>query len=134
MSNIVSTDPIADMLARMRNAIAVRKAEVQLPHSKLKAAVAELLKANGFIDSVRTDEADGRKTLVIRLRNEAANAKITEITRLSTPGHRHYVGASEIPMVKHGRGLIVISTAKGLMTGDQARTQHIGGELICKVY
>jgi small subunit ribosomal protein S8 len=129
-----TTDPISDMLTRIRNAIAVRKVEVSLPHSQVKESVARLLKESHFIDDVSVKDAPVGKTLVVRLNNEQASARITEIVRLSKPGRRYYVNAREIPIVKRGRGLVIISTSKGLMTGDQAKTENVGGELICKVY
>jgi small subunit ribosomal protein S8 len=129
-----TTDPIADMLTRIRNAIAVRKVEVSLPHSQVKESVARLLKESHFIDDVSVKDAPVGKTLTVKLNNEQASARITEIVRLSKPGRRYYVNAREIPIVKRGRGLVIISTSKGLMTGDQAKVQNVGGELICKVY
>jgi small subunit ribosomal protein S8 len=129
-----TTDPIADMLTRIRNAIAVRKVEVSLPHSKVKESVAQLLKESNFIDGVYVKDANVGKTLTVKLNDEQASARITEIVRLSKPGRRYYVNAREIPIVKRGRGLVIISTSKGLMTGDQAKVANIGGELICKVY
>jgi small subunit ribosomal protein S8 len=129
-----STDPISDMLTRIRNAIAVNKAEISLPHSTIKEAVARLLQANNFIDSVSVADAPVGKTLTLQLNSQTTNARITEIARLSKPGRRHYVSSQEIPIVKRGRGLVIISTSKGIMTGQDARTQHVGGELICKVY
>ncbi len=131
---ITTSDPIADMLSRIRNAIAVRKPEVAMPHSKAKEAVAVLLKDNGFLTAVNVDEADARKTLRIIINDEAENARITEITRLSKPGRRYYTKAKEIPTVKRGRGLVIVSTSKGMMTGKDAQNQGVGGELICKVY
>jgi small subunit ribosomal protein S8 len=131
---MVSTDPIADMLTRIRNAIMVRKNEVSLPHSNNKQAIAELLKSNGFVKEVAVTDAQVGKTLKIVINNEDENAKITEIVRLSKPGRRYYVGSQEIPTVKRGRGIVIVSTSKGLMTGAQAREQKVGGELICKVY
>ena len=129
-----TTDPISDMLTRIRNAMAVRKSEVSLPHSKLKESVARLLADSNFVDNVSvTDEPVG-KTLTVQINGNDSNARITEIVRLSKPGRRYYVNALQIPVVKRGRGLVIVSTSKGLMTGDQAREQHIGGELICKVY
>ncbi len=129
-----STDPIADMLSRIRNAIAVRKTEVVMPHSKVKQSVAELLKDNGFIDNVFVGDATIGKSLHITINAPEQNARITEIVRLSTPGRRHYSSAKEIPSVKNGRGVVIISTSKGMMTGRQAKTAGVGGELICKVY
>jgi small subunit ribosomal protein S8 len=131
---IISTDPIADMLTRIRNAIHVRKHEVLLPHSKAKHAVANVLAANGFVDKVETVDLGIGKMLKISIFPENTNARITEITRLSKPGRRWYVSADKIPTVKRGRGIVVISTSKGLMTGTEAKKQHLGGELICKVY
>ncbi len=131
---MVSTDPIADMLTRIRNAILVQKREVSLPHSNIKQAVAELLKKNGFLAGVKTIDASIGKTLVITINGENENAKITEIKRSSKPGRRLYVAAKDIPIIKRGRGIVVVSTSKGLMTGNEAKAQRIGGELICSVY
>lgn len=130
----VSTDPIADMLSRIRNAIAVRKNEVTMPHSKVKEAVARLLNQSKFILDVKVEDAPIGKTLKLVINNTDSNARITEISRISTPGRRQYVAAAMIPVVKRGRGLVIVSTSKGMMTGDDAKKQGIGGELICKVY
>jgi small subunit ribosomal protein S8 len=129
-----TTDPIADMFTRIRNAIAVRKNEVSLPHSKIKESVARLLQESNFIDRVEVSDAPIGKMLTVRINDESANARITEIVRLSKPGRRFYVNAQEIPVVKRGRGLVIVSTSKGLMTGDRAKAAKVGGELICKVY
>ena len=129
-----STDPISDMLTRIRNAIAVRKVEISLPHSNVKESVARLLKDSNFIDDVSVSDARVGKTLVVRINNENSQARITEIVRMSKPGRRYYVNAKEIPIVKRGRGLVIISTSKGLMTGARAKSENVGGELICKVY
>jgi small subunit ribosomal protein S8 len=134
MSNIVSTDPIADMLTRIRNAINVNKAEVSMPHSKVKEAVATLLKKNGFVADVIVSDATIGKSLKVVINGEHENARITEINRMSKPGRRYYVGATEIPIVKRGRGLVIVSTSKGMMTGKEAKQAGMGGELICKVY
>jgi len=131
---MVSTDPIADMLTRIRNAINVRKSEVVMPHSKVKQSVAELLKKNGFVTDVTVTDASVGKSMKIVINDEGENARITEIVRLSKPGRREYVGSAEIPAVKRGRGVVIVSTSKGMMTGTQARRQGVGGELICKVY
>jgi small subunit ribosomal protein S8 len=129
-----TTDPISDMLTRIRNAIAVRKHEVSLPHSKIKESVARLLQESNFVDRVEVSDAPIGKTLTVKINDESSNARITEIVRLSKPGRRFYVGSQDIPVVKRGRGVIIVSTSKGLMTGDRARTEKVGGELICKVY
>lgn len=133
--SMTSSDPIADMLTRIRNAIAVRKQSVTLPHSNLKESVAKILKASNFIDGVAVQTAStGFKELVLTINEEGSNARITEIQRLSTPGRRMYSSASEIPVVKRGRGIVIISTSKGMMIGKDAKAKQLGGELICKVY
>lgn len=129
-----TTDPIADMLTRIRNAILVRKAEITMPHSRIKESVARLLKDSNFIDDVKVEDAAIGKIMTITINNDGTNARITEISRLSKPGRRLYVNAKEIPVVKRGRGVVIVSTSKGLMTGDRARAEKVGGELICKVY
>jgi len=129
-----TTDPIADMLTRIRNAIMVRRSEIVLPHSNIKEAVARLLKQSNFIDDVKVDKAAVGKSLIVKINPADGNARITEIVRLSKPGRRHYVGARDIPTVKRGRGIVIISTSRGLMTGQQALAENVGGELICKVY
>ncbi len=130
-----STDPIADMLTRIRNAIAVHKTEVTMPHSNIKEEVAKILRDSSFVQSVSVEgDKPGFKQLHVVLNGEGTNSRITEIARLSTPGRRMYSTAAEIPTVKRGRGIVVISTSKGIMTGDQAKSKSLGGELICKVY
>lgn len=131
---ITTTDPIADMLSRIRNAVAVRKHEVSMPHSNVKEAVARLLQENHFITSVTVEKATVGKTLTIMINDPAETAQINEIDRLSKPGRRYYVSAKEIPTVKRGRGIVIVSTSKGMMTGDAAKKLGVGGELICKVY
>ena len=130
----LSTDPIADMLTRIRNAIAVRKYEVILPHSNVKESVAKLLKETRFIDDVKVGKATIGKELTIVINRENTNARITEIVRISKPGRRSYVSSDTIPTIKRGRGIVIVSTSKGMMTGSQAKKSGIGGELICKVY
>jgi small subunit ribosomal protein S8 len=129
-----TTDPIADMLSRIRNAIAVNKTEVSMPHSKVKESVAKLLADNRYLDTVDVEDAPVGKTLKVTINQPQTNARITEIARLSTPGRRWYAKADDIPTVKRGRGIVIVSTSKGVMTGDEAKKQRIGGELICKVY
>lgn len=132
--SVTTTDPIADMLTRIRNAINVRKHEVSLPHSKIKEAVARSLQANGFLESVSVSDLSVGKQLHIVINAENDNARITEIKRISKPGRRHYSSAQEIPSVKRGRGIVIVSTSKGLMTGTEAKAQGLGGELIASVY
>jgi small subunit ribosomal protein S8 len=131
---MVSTDPIADMLTRIRNAILVRKTEIVLPHSNKKETVAKVLKSSHYITDVRVTDASIGKTMTIVINSDTENARINEIVRLSRPGRRMYSSADEIPKIKNGRGIVVISTSKGMMTGDEAKKQRLGGELICKVY
>jgi small subunit ribosomal protein S8 len=130
---MVSTDPISDMFTRIRNAIAVNKPAVTMPHSKIKEAVAKILADNGFLDKVEVGE-EGFKTLTITINSEDANATITEIERLSKPGRRLYVRADKIPTVKRGRGIVIVSTSSGVMTGKEAKAKRLGGELIGQVY
>ena len=132
--SVTSTDPIADMLTRIRNAIGVRKNEVRMPHSKVKQSVAELLKQANFIDAVKVEGEGIAKELVVTINGDGTNARITEIARMSKPGRRYYVRSQDSPTVKRGRGVVIVSTSKGMMIGDDAKKQNIGGELICKVY
>src|ERR1043165_2343261 len=131
---MVSTDPLSDMFSRIRNAIAVNKQSLNLPHSKLKETVAKILVDNGFLKSVSVDAKDGRKSLKIDINDPTTNSTISEIARVSTPGRRVYVGAGEIPTVRHGRGIVIITTSQGVMTGQEARARGLGGELIGRVY
>ncbi|MBX4188529.1 30S ribosomal protein S8 [Candidatus Saccharibacteria bacterium] len=133
-SNLVSTDPIADMLSRVRNAIAVNKPQVSMPHSIVKETIARILSDNGFISAVEVTEEDGWKILTITINSDDESAKITEINRLSRPGRRMYVKSPAVPTVKRGRGIVVISTSHGIMTGREATAKNLGGELICEVY
>jgi len=133
-TNLTSTDPIADMLSRLRNAVAVNKTQVSLPHSKVKETVAKILADNGFLSGVEAKEENGRKILTITINPEDEPAKITEISRLSRPGRRIYVKSTAIPTVRRGRGMVVISTSRGIMSGQRAASQKLGGELICEVY
>ncbi len=130
----VTTDPIADMLTRIRNAIAVSKHEVTMPHSKAKESIARLLQQHGYLDAVSVEDLSIGKSLHISINSTSSNARINEITRLSKPGRRHYVRANAIPTVMQGRGIVIVSTSRGMMVGDDARKQGVGGELICKVY
>ena len=129
-----STDPIADMLSRIRNAIAVNKTDISLPHSNAKEAVARLFKSEKYITDVKVSDIGVGKTLILILRTPESNSKITEISRLSKPGRRLYSSADKIPTVKQGRGIVIISTSKGMMTGYEAKKQRVGGELICRIY
>ncbi|USN96004.1 MAG: 30S ribosomal protein S8 [Candidatus Nomurabacteria bacterium] len=132
--SLQSTDPIADLLTRIRNAAMVGKSEVRLPHSKIKQVVAEQLVANKYLADVKVEASKPRDTLVVTINKPGENCNINEITRLSKPGRRVYVKADEIPKVKSGRGLVLVSTSKGVITGREAVKQRLGGELLLKVY
>ena len=132
--SLQSTDPIADLLTRIRNAAMVGKHEVRVPSSKLKKVVAEQLKKNNYLADVKVEAGKPRDTLVITINKQGENSPINEIVRMSKPGRRMYVGANEIPKVKSGRGLVLISTSKGVITGQEAVKERLGGELLLKVY
>jgi small subunit ribosomal protein S8 len=132
--SLQSTDPIADLLTRIRNAAQVGKSEVRVPASKLKTTVAKQLQATGYLADVKVEAAKPRDVLVITLAKPGENCAISEITRMSKPGRRMYVGVDEIPRVKSGRGIVLISTSKGVITGQEAKKQRLGGELLLKVY
>lgn len=130
----LSTDPIADMIARIRNSLMVRKNQITLPHSKVKESIARLLMESKYISSVKVSDDTIGKVITLQLFEEGGVANITAIKRTSTPGRRNYTSAAEIPTVRRGRGMVIISTSKGMMTGNQAKTARVGGELICEVY
>ena len=132
--SLQSTDPIADLLTRIRNAAMVGKLEIRVPTSKLKKVVAEQLVKNKYLADVKQEEGKPRGTLVVTLAKDGENCPITEIARVSKPGRRVYVAASDIPKVKQGRGIVLVSTSKGVMTGGEAVKQKLGGEVLLKVY
>ena len=132
--SIQTTDPIADLLTRIRNAKMVGKTEVRVPSSKLKKVVAEQLQKNGYLTKVAVEEAKPRDILVVTINDPSENSTIHEITRVSKPGRRVYVAAADIPKVKSGRGLVLVSTSKGVMTGQEAVKNKLGGEVLLKVY
>ncbi len=129
-----STDQVADLLTRIRNAILVGKNEVQVPTSRLKLVVATELQKAGYLQGVKEEKASPRNTLIVTINQPGTNAKITEIQKVSKPGRRVYARASDIPKVKSGRGMVLISTSKGVITGQQAIKQRLGGELLLTVY
>jgi small subunit ribosomal protein S8 len=129
------TDPIADMLARIRNGSMARHADVSLPASKLKLALARVLAAGGFVGDVREQEREGRPVLVVELRYaEDGRPMIDGLRRVSRPGRRVYVGKDEIPRVRRGLGLAVLSTSRGVLSDRAARDADVGGELLCEVW
>jgi small subunit ribosomal protein S8 len=129
------TDPIADMLTRIRNAITARKAKVIMPSSKLKQRLAEVLKDEGFVTGVSSEE-DGKQgllTIELRYDNNNDNA-IQGIRRVSKPGQRRYARHTTLPRVRSGLGVAILTTSKGVMTEREARKQGLGGELLCEVW
>ncbi len=134
------SDPIADMLTRIRNAVALGHPTVALPNSKMKTAIAKILKEEGFITNFEVVESNppAQKTLRIRLKyigeRRERRPVITGLQRISRPGNRVYSGKREIPWVLSGMGVAILSTPKGVMTGQRARQLGVGGEVICKVW
>ncbi len=132
--SLQSTDQIADLITRIRNAIMVNKNEISVPASKLKLAILEGLKRTNFIADYNIIEATPRNSIHVII-NEANEApRINEITKVSKPGRRVYAGVDELPKVKSGRGIVLISTSKGVMTGDEAKKARLGGEILVKVW
>mgnify|MGYP000880447464 FL=1 len=132
--SLQSTDPIADLLTRIRNAALVGKTEVRVPTSKLKKIVAEQLVKNHYLADVKLEDGKPRGTLVITINNNGENAAFTELARVSKPGRRVYVSSADIPKVKQGRGIVLVSTSKGVMTGGEAAKHKLGGEVLMKIY
>lgn len=129
------TDPISDMLTRIRNAIGARHDRTSMPASRLKLRVAEILKREGYVADVRESEALGRKKLEIVLKyGRDHRAAIDGIRRISRPGRRVYVGHDSIPHVIAGMGIAILSTSSGVMTDDEARRRRVGGEILCEVW
>jgi small subunit ribosomal protein S8 len=126
-------DPIADMLTRIRNAGRALLPTVAMPHSKVKEGLAHILKKEGYVAEV-TVEGTVKKSLKLRLKYEGKKCVIEGLKRVSKPGLRNYVGATEIPRVRGGLGVAVVSTSEGIMTGMEARKKNIGGELLCYVW
>ena len=127
------TDPISDMLTRIRNAGRALQPAIELPHSRIKENVAKILKTEGYLNDVAVEGA-GVKKLKIRLKYNGKKNVIEGLKRVSKPGLRKYVGATEIPRVRGGLGVAVLSTPEGIMTDSQARKKNIGGELLCYIW
>jgi len=127
------TDPISDMLTRIRNAGRALRPTVEIPHSRLKESIARILHKEGYVADVGVD-GKLSKTLKLRLKYEGKKPTIEGLRRISTPGLRRYVAATEIPRVLGGMGVAVISTSEGVMTGVQARRKNLGGEVLCYVW
>jgi small subunit ribosomal protein S8 len=127
------SDPIADLLTRIRNAQMVAKTSVSLPASKLKVAIAQVLKDEGYIDSFKVNAADGKSELEIALKYYAGRPVIERLERVSRPGLRVYKGTGSLPQVMNGLGIAIVTTPQGVMTDRKARATGVGGEVLCYV-
>ncbi|OGL96096.1 30S ribosomal protein S8 [Candidatus Uhrbacteria bacterium RIFOXYB12_FULL_58_10] len=127
------TDPISDMLTRLRNAFAVRKREVVLPYSNVKFAIAKILEKEGYVSGVEKVTQGKFPSLKMSLAYRDGEPALLEVHRVSTPGHRVYTKCTEMPRVKSDMGIAIISTPNGLMTNKEARSRKLGGEVICEV-
>ncbi len=128
-----STDPIADLLTRIRNALAVNKPSVEVPYSRTTQEIVSLMQKNKLVEAFAVSKEFPR-AIEIRLRSKTTSSPINVLKRVSKPGRRVYSGAKEIPSVMRGRGLLVVSTSKGIMSGKDAQKQSLGGELMCEVW
>ena len=131
------TDPIADFLARIRNGIRARKQLIECPRSNIKLRLAEILRDEGFVQGVTSidDNKQGMLKLVLRYDGRTGSGSaITGMRRVSRPGQRHYVPAKDVPKVRNGLGIAIISTSQGVMTDKEARTKGVGGEVLCEVW
>jgi small subunit ribosomal protein S8 len=129
------TDPIADMLTRIRNAGLAHHDRAEMPHSQLKESLAHVLKSEGFLDDVRVSDGEGLKRLTVVLRyGRDRQSAIDGVRRVSTPGRRVYVRHDRIPRVLSGMGVSILSTSRGVMTDKDARKQRVGGELLCEIW
>lgn len=132
---MIVTDPIADMLTRVRNAITAKHTSVEMPTSKMLNSIAEILYKEGYIASYKVIEEEVQNKLVIELKYGSNGQKvITSLKRISKPGLKVYVNSDNIPKVLNGMGIAILSTSKGIMTDKQARAQHIGGEVLAFVW
>jgi small subunit ribosomal protein S8 len=128
------TDPIADLIIRLKNALLVRHEEVRLPHSKLREAIARILAENNYVGEVSVEEAKPQSTLVVKLRYVNRVPAISDVRRVSKPGRRLYSASDKIPKALGGYGITIVSTSKGVMTSQKARQQNVGGEVLCQVW
>ena len=128
------SDPISDMLTRIRNAGAAQVQTIELPHSRIKESVAKILKSEGYVSDVSVEGETAKKKIKIRLKFNGKKSVIEGLKRVSTPGLRRYVGATEIPRVRGGLGVAIVSTSEGVMTDAQARKKNLGGELLCYIW
>ena len=128
------SDPVADMLTRLRNANQALLPDVEVSHSKLKESIAQILKREGYLAEVAVEGATAAKKLKLKLKYNGRKGVIAGLKRVSKPGLRRYVGATEIPRVLNGMGISIVSTPKGVMTGNDAKKQNVGGELVAFIW
>jgi small subunit ribosomal protein S8 len=128
------TDPIADMIIRIKNALMAGHVDVVLPSSKMKVAVANILKEEGYVAEVVVEPTTPQSTLNIKLKYIGSSPAITEVKRVSKPGLRRYTGTGDIPRALGGYGITIMTTSKGVMTGTSARKQNVGGEILCQIW
>ena len=128
------SDPVADMLTRLRNANQALLPDVEVSHSKLKESIAQILKREGYLAEVAVEGATAARKLKLKLKYNGRKGVIAGLKRVSKPGLRRYVGATEIPRVLNGMGISIVSTPKGVMTGNDAKKQNVGGELVAFIW
>ena len=129
------TDPIADMLTRIRNALMAKHPSVHIPHSRIKKGIVEVLKREGYVEDFEEVDRMGRRTLLVHLRYHHGQLPVIEgIERVSKPGRRVYANTSRMPKVRNGLGVAILTTSKGIMTDGEAREAGVGGEVICNVW
>lgn len=131
------TDPISDMLSRIRNAGSALQPAVEIPHSKMKESIANVLKQEGYVSNVEVNSPEKekfRKNIKLAIKYQGKKMVLEGLRRISSPGRRVYVGATEIPRVRGGLGVAIVSTPEGVMSGNEARKKNLGGELLCFVW
>ncbi len=128
------SDPIADMLTRLRNSGLAGVLQVHIPHSRLKSDIARVLKREGYIEDFKVSKEGKKSNLQITLKGNSAGQALSGLRRISTPGRRRYVGARDIPRVLGGMGICIISTSGGIVTGQEAKKKNVGGEVLCHVW
>ncbi len=128
------TDPIADMIIRIKNALLARHNEVAIPHSNMKKAIGQILEKEGYVAGMEIRQGSVQSELVLKLKYSGKIPAITDVRRLSKPGRRLYASAKQIPRTLGGYGITIVSTSKGVVTDKEARQQNIGGELLCQIW
>lgn len=132
---MILSDPISDMLTRIRNANMAEHDKVQMPHSKMKNELARILKQEGYIKDFTTENVEGKPTLVLFLKYMADQKPVIQgLRRVSRPSRRHYVGSADVPRVLGGIGTAILSTSSGILTDSEARRTHVGGEVLCYIW